>query len=88
VDNPSDLTTQNHPDREIGPQNTTPAPTRRPRRLIRLTTSEIRRLFNLIGNDDQAIYLGLHWSVWRREHQADARVHHFRRRLRLQMIQI
>ncbi len=57
-------------------------------RLIRLTTSEVRRLFNLIGKDDQAIYLGLRWSVWRREHQANARAHHFRRRLRLQAMQI
>lgn len=60
----------------------------RPRRLAKLTVAEIRRLFNLIGKDDHAVDLGLHWSLWRREHQADARAHHFRRRMRLQVIQI
>ena len=37
---------------------------------------------------DQAIDQGLHWSTWRREHQADARACHIRRRLRLQTMQI
>jgi hypothetical protein len=58
------------------------------RRLIRLTIGEIRRLFALAGKDDHAIDLGLRWSVWRREHQANARACHFRRRLRLQVMQI
>jgi hypothetical protein len=62
--------------------------TTRTRRLIALTVAEIRRLFNLADKDDQAIDHGLHWSAWRRAHQADARRHHFRRRLRLQMIEI
>ncbi|MEU6011998.1 hypothetical protein ABZ818_40080, partial [Streptomyces sp. NPDC047453] len=35
-----------------------------------------------------AIDQGLRWSIWRRPHQAEARRHHFRRRLRLQMIKI
>jgi len=48
----------------------------------------VRRLFNLIGLTRIAINQGLHWSIWRRTHQADARRHHFRRRLRLQMIKI
>jgi hypothetical protein len=69
-------------------QNATPDRARPPRRLIGLTLGEIRRLFNLIGKDDQAIYQGLRWSVWRRAHQADARAAHFRRRLRLQTMQI
>ena len=70
------------------PQNTTPAPARRPRRLIGLTIGEVRRLFNLPRHDRHAVDHGLYWSAWRREHQADARRHHFRRRLRLQVIQI
>jgi hypothetical protein len=53
-----------------------------------LTISEIRRLFNLIDKDDQAIDLGLYWSAQRRSHQATARRHHFKQRLRLQHIQI
>lgn len=56
--------------------------------MIGLTIGEVRRLFNLIGKDDHTVDLGLHWSAWRREHQADARAHHFRRRLRLQVMQI
>jgi len=56
--------------------------------LIALSIAEVRRLFNLIGNDDHAIDQGLRWSVWRREHQADARRHHFTRRLRLQTLMI
>jgi hypothetical protein len=60
----------------------------RTRRLAALTVAEVRRLFNLIGLTRIAIDQGLHWSIWRRAHQAEARRHHFRRRLRLQMIQI
>jgi hypothetical protein len=62
--------------------------TTRTRHLIVLTVAEIRRLFNLVDKDDQAIDHGLRWSAWRRGHQADARRHHFRRRLRLQMSEI
>jgi hypothetical protein len=56
--------------------------------LIALSIAEIRRLFNLIGKDDQAINQGLLWSIWRREHQADTRRSHFTRRLRLQTLMI
>jgi hypothetical protein len=56
--------------------------------LTGLTIGEVRRLFNLIGTDEHTIYQGLRWSAWRREHQADARASHFRRRLRLQTMQI
>ncbi|WP_435106617.1 hypothetical protein [Nocardiopsis synnemataformans] len=45
-------------------------------------------MFNLIGKDDQAVELGLYWSAHRRAHQAAARRHHFKRRLRLQVMQI
>jgi hypothetical protein len=57
-------------------------------RMITLSIAEIRRLFNLIGKNDHTIDQGLHWSAWRREHQADTRRRHFRRRLRLQMLEI
>jgi hypothetical protein len=88
VDNHSELTGQTAQTRKQDPRTPPRAATGRARRLIGLTIGEVRRLFNLIGNDDQAIYLGLRWSVWRREHQADARACHFRRRLRLQTMQI
>jgi SRSO17 transposase len=55
-------------------------------RLIRLTLAEIRRLLNLAGQPEDAIDHGLHWSRWRRRHQAEARWHHFRRRLGLQAL--
>jgi len=45
------------------------------------------RSFNLIGKDDEVVDFGLHWSALRRGHQADARRHRFKRRLRLQIIQ-
>jgi len=54
------------------------------KRLIALTLAEIRRLFNLIPTES-AIAHGLHWSTWRRRHQADARRAHIQRHLRLQM---
>ena len=60
-----------------------PAPAHR---LIRLTLAEIRRLFSLAGQPEDVIDHGLHWSRWRRRHQAEARCHHFRRRLRLQAL--
>lgn len=59
-----------------------------PPRLIALTIAEIRRLFNLATTIDHGLDLGIYWSNFRRAHQATARRHHFRRRLRLQMIQI
>nr|WTB31161.1 hypothetical protein OG781_18210 [Streptomyces sp. NBC_00830]WTB31501.1 hypothetical protein OG781_20225 [Streptomyces sp. NBC_00830] len=48
----------------------------------------MRRLFTLIGAARKAVDLGIHWSNWRREHQAEARHHHIKRRLRLQTLQI
>jgi hypothetical protein len=63
-------------------------PARRPSRLIGLTIGEVRRLFNLPRHDRLAVDHGLYWSAWRRAHQADARRHHVRRRLRLQTLQI
>jgi hypothetical protein len=60
----------------------------RKRRLAALTLAEVRRLFTLIGAAREAVDLGIHWSNWRREHQAEARRHHIKRRLRLQTLQI
>jgi len=49
---------------------------------IALTTSEIRRLLNiLIIRPTHGLTHLLHWSNWRRHHQAAARRAHYRRRL-------
>jgi hypothetical protein len=58
------------------------------RRLIALTLAEIRRLLPLIHNDEHAVNHGLHWSTWRRWHQAQARRAHVQRHLRLQTLMI
>ena len=50
--------------------------------LIPLTTAEIKRVFNLITHAWQPIRHHLHWSWWRRRHQARARWFHQRARLR------
>ena len=48
--------------------------------LIALTVPEIRRLINtLILARPPDILLTLHWSTWRRRHQARARTCHYRR---------
>lgn len=49
--------------------------------LIPLTVNEIRHLFaKLITNTVRTIGYWLHWSTWRRRHQARARTSHYRRR--------
>ena len=50
--------------------------------LIPLTVAEIKRVFNLITRIWQPIRHYLHWSWWRRRHQARARWFHQRARLR------
>lgn len=60
----------------------------RPKTLIRLSTAEIRRLFNLPRNQQQALYQGLRASAWMRQEQARARRCHFRKRLRRQSLLI
>lgn len=52
--------------------------------LIKLTANETRRLMNLLASTatDRAKAFGLAWSTWRRRHQAIARWHHWRARLR------
>jgi len=57
-------------------------------RLAALTLAEIRRLLNLIHHGGHAITQGLHWSTWRRWHQAQARRAHVRRHMRLQALLI
>ena len=49
--------------------------------LIALTVNEIRHLFaKLITNAVRSITHWLHWSTWRRQHQARALTSHYRRR--------
>jgi SRSO17 transposase len=50
--------------------------------LIPLTRHEIRRLFTGLVQELPAPALQLHWSRWRRRHQATARASHYRRRTR------
>jgi hypothetical protein len=49
--------------------------------LIPLTVVEIKRLFNLLTRTNQNLAHHLHWSRWRRRHQARARWYHYRARL-------
>lgn len=54
---------------------------------MKLTLAEIRRLLNHILPDPPErndITFRLHWSLWRRRHQTQARRTHYRRRLALQ----
>jgi hypothetical protein len=47
------------------------------------TVPEVRRLLNLVGAEDcVALAFHLHWSLWRRQHQWQARQAHIRRRTR------
>jgi SRSO17 transposase len=52
--------------------------------LIALTVAEVKRLFNLVTRTWQATSPHLHWTLWRRRHQARARWYHQRTRLRRQ----
>ncbi len=50
-------------------------------RMIALTVNEIRHLFaKLVNNTSRRISHWLHWSDWRRRHQARALTSHYRRR--------
>jgi len=53
--------------------------------LIALTVAEIKRLFNLITRQLQPLQHHLHWTLWRRRHQARARWFHHRTRLQRQI---
>lgn len=50
--------------------------------LIAFTVNEIKRLFLLLNRNTHNIAHHLHWSEWRRRHQARARWFHHRARLR------
>jgi hypothetical protein len=50
--------------------------------LIALTVAEVKRLFNLVTRTWRAASHHLHWTLWRRRHQARARWYHQRTRLR------
>lgn len=54
--------------------------------MIPLTVAEIGRLFTVVGQAAEVIAHALHWSGFRRQHQAEARRHHFRRRLKIQAL--
>jgi hypothetical protein len=54
--------------------------------MIPLTLAEIARLVHVRGKAMDVIQHALHWSSFRRRHQADARRHHFRRRLKIQVL--
>jgi putative transposase of IS4/5 family DUF4096 len=45
---------------------------------------EIRRLLNLLGQEAAQQALHLHWSLWRRQHQWQAKQSHIRQRARQQ----
>jgi hypothetical protein len=51
-----------------------------PAALIPLTRNEIRRLFSTTMTVLRTLEHHLHWSLWRRRHQAVARTCHYRRR--------
>jgi SRSO17 transposase len=54
--------------------------------MIELTVNEIRRLINtLIIEPVRDLIHRLHWSGWRRQHQARARRAHYKRRLNLEL---
>jgi len=62
---------------------TSPAPGhRREDQMIPLTRNELRRLFTGLTQQPPAAAMQLHWSRWRRRHQATARTCHYRRRAR------
>jgi SRSO17 transposase len=52
--------------------------------LIPFTVAEIKRLYNLITRRLHDVAHHLHWTWWRRRHQARARWHHHRTRLQRQ----
>jgi hypothetical protein len=54
--------------------------------MIPLTLAEIARLFHVRDRAAEVVQHALHWSALRRRHQAEARRHHFRRRLKIQAL--
>ena len=62
------------------PAVTAAQPAAEPAALIPLTRNEIRRLFTTAMTVLRTLEHRLHWSLWRRRHQAVARTCHYRRR--------
>jgi hypothetical protein len=54
--------------------------------LIPLTVAEVKRLLNLLTRTWRAVTHHLEWTWWRQRHQARARWHHQRTRLRRQAL--
>jgi hypothetical protein len=48
--------------------------------MLGYTVPEVRRLLNLLRGENVHLILHLHWSLWRRKHQWQARQAHSRRR--------
>ncbi|MFD2352736.1 hypothetical protein ACFSTC_30790 [Nonomuraea ferruginea] len=73
------------PGRLRGRRRSSPAWNRHPRRadpgLIPLTVAEVKRLFNAVTGHPPTLEHTVHWSTWRRRHQARARWFHHRARL-------
>jgi hypothetical protein len=63
-----------------------PPPPHKTRYLIPLSVPEIRHLLHFADQGKHAILRALEWSLWRREHQGDARRRHYRRRLKTQAL--
>ena len=51
-----------------------------------MTIAEVRRLFNVRDQAKHVVHAAMDWSTYRREHQADARSRHIRRRLKIQYL--
>jgi SRSO17 transposase len=77
-DPPDNHPADNHP-ADNDPADNDPAQAGRPA-LIPLTRNEIRRLFTTAIGVLRSLEHRLHWSRWRRRHQAVARACHYRRR--------
>ena len=56
--------------------------------LIELTVPETRRLINIILARPITITAALTWSVWRRQHQAQAKASHYKRRALIESEQL
>jgi hypothetical protein len=49
---------------------------------VNYSVPEVRRLLNLLGCESASFAFHLHWSLWRMDHQGQARQSHSRRRTR------
>ena len=51
-----------------------------------MTLTEVRRLFSIRDQAVHVVHAAMNWSTYRREHQADARTRHIKRRLKIQYL--